>query len=491
MTFEELQDIVVGDETKTVEFKKTTGELKDGMHSACAFLNTNGGWLFFGVAPKSLKILGQIVTDNTQREISQALSGLEPAIEVPIEYIDVPDRPGQKVIAMHFDGFVWGNEPYTYNGSPYYRVESTTKLMPRELFDERIRTHRPQYFAWERQKAEGYTIADLDESRIRGALRLGAESGRVPSTALTEPLDKVLDKLELLTDGQPNNAAVMLFGTRTTGYTQFMIRMARFYGNDKMEFIDNQQAEGNFFNLLDAGMAFFFKHLSLSGKITGIMREEHLEVPVAALREGLINALCHRQYEKYNLTIGIAIYDDRIEIESPGKFPPQITPENIKGPHGSFPYNPVIAKVLFKTTFLENWGSGASRIITACKNQNVEEPTWADNGGFVRVTFIRPQVDPMKEVGRPSSAQVSPKFRPSSAQVQTLIEKMSNDFMSVEDMMSACGINRRRTLRESYVIPALKDGAIERKYPDSPHHPNQMYKLTDQAISWLKDKQNK
>ncbi len=66
LTIEELKELIQADEHRQLELKKTTGELKDGMHSACAFLNTEGGWLIFGVAPKSLKILGQQVTDNTQ-----------------------------------------------------------------------------------------------------------------------------------------------------------------------------------------------------------------------------------------------------------------------------------------------------------------------------------------------------------------------------------------------------------------------------------------
>ena len=74
MTFEDIQEIIAKDEHRCLELKKTTGELQDGMHSACAFLNTDGGWLIFGVAPTSLKILGQQVTDSTQREIAQALA---------------------------------------------------------------------------------------------------------------------------------------------------------------------------------------------------------------------------------------------------------------------------------------------------------------------------------------------------------------------------------------------------------------------------------
>ena len=73
MTIDDIMALIASDESRTLELKKTTGELKDGMHTACAFLNTEGGWLIFGVAPKSLKIIGQQVTDDTKREIAQLL----------------------------------------------------------------------------------------------------------------------------------------------------------------------------------------------------------------------------------------------------------------------------------------------------------------------------------------------------------------------------------------------------------------------------------
>ena len=82
MTFEEVQKLVLEDEGRRFELKKSTGELKDGMHSACALLNSDGGYLLFGITPKSLKVVGQQVTDATKREIAQAISGLEPAIDV-------------------------------------------------------------------------------------------------------------------------------------------------------------------------------------------------------------------------------------------------------------------------------------------------------------------------------------------------------------------------------------------------------------------------
>lgn len=77
-------------------------------------------------------------------------------------------------------------------------------------------------------------------------------------------------KFDLLHDGKLNNAAAVLFGRDFYFYPQCLLRMARFKGTTKDEFIDNQRVTGNIYTLLDAAMAFFFKHLSLSGKIEGL-----------------------------------------------------------------------------------------------------------------------------------------------------------------------------------------------------------------------------
>ncbi len=270
--------------------------------------------------------------------------------------------------------------------------------------------------------------------------------------AMVEQIDKVLDKMQLLNDGVPNNAAAMLFGTNTYEYPQFKLRMARFRGNDKLSFIDNKQAEGNFFDLLDAGMSFFFKHLSLSGEIKGLVREEQLEIPVEALREALINALCHRQYEKYNLTIGIAIYDDRVEIENPGVLPPQLTPETIMMSHASYPYNPIIADILYKTTFLEKWGSGIGRIMDACHNHDIPNPSWKVDGGFVIVSFLRKSAENSSDVTKNVTKDVTKdvtKNVTKANKIDSLIEKhiLDRPNITTEEIASLLGVTKRTVLR--------------------------------------------
>ena len=92
MTIEDIQKLISGDENRVLELKKSTGELKDGMKSACAFLNTDGGWVIFGITPTSLKIVGQQVTDNTKKEIGQEIAKLYPAIAMQPIYVPVPDK---------------------------------------------------------------------------------------------------------------------------------------------------------------------------------------------------------------------------------------------------------------------------------------------------------------------------------------------------------------------------------------------------------------
>lgn len=426
--------------------------------------------------------------------------GLEPTVNVWVAYVDVPEQPSNHVIVMHFDGWVWGERPHTFHGCPYYKVESTTKVMPQDMYDERIRAHQPQLYAWERLAADGVTLADLNENLIRNCIRRGIDGGRIPESALYEPIRDILSKWKLLKNGVPTNGAVLLFSNNIDEYPQFTLRMARFVGTNKNMFRDNQRAEGNFFQLLDAGVAFCFKHLSLSGRITNhsLEREEQLEVPYNALREALINALCHRHWKRYNLTISLAIYDDRIEIASPGTFPPQITPENIKEPHESYPHNLKVAEALYRMTYLENWGSGARRIMDACQAQGVETPTWSSDGGFVTITFKRPDFKSdiiendkedkkITEEGKYplSTPQAPPKHPLSTPQVKLLIQKMEDSYMTMRNMADVCDIKDLKYFRESYITPALQEGLIERLYPNQPKHPKQQYRLTEVAKEWL------
>ena len=391
MTIEDIKRLIANDESRVLELKKSTGELAKGMQTLCAFLNADGGWLFFGITPK-LEIVGQNVTDSTQREIAHEITKIEPAIRLPLEIVDVPGHPDCCVIGIHAEAAKFGDAPYTYDGRAYYKVESTTVLMPRSMFEERLRRSDPSRFAWESQTPSFLHLEDLDENMIRKSIMYGISKGRMPATSASEDTMTLLDKFAMVENGKIKNAAAALFTKRPQDYPQFLLRMARFRGNEKRDFVDNMRLSGNFFELLDAGLAFLFKHLNQSGVVKGIRREEQLEIPVEALREALTNALCHRQLDSPSGSVGIAIYDDRVEIENAGHLPNELTVETIKQPHRSYPRNPIIANALYMTAYLESWGTGVSRMIDACKTAGVPEPKYSTDGLFVWITFKRPNL---------------------------------------------------------------------------------------------------
>ena len=483
MNVEEIKTIIARDENRVLELKKTTGELIKGMQTLCAFLNSDGGWLFFGITPK-LEILGQNVTDSTQREIAHEMTKIEPAISLPIEIIEIPERPGCSIVGIHCDASKFGDAPYTYDGRAYYKVESTTVLMPRSMFEERLRRSNPSRFAWESQTPDNLHIEDLDESRIRGSVAYGVEKGRMPASAVTEDTLALLDKFAMIDNGKIKNAAAALFIKRPTAYPQFLLRLARFRGVDKKEFIDNLRVKGNFFELLDAGMAFLFKHLSQSGVIKGLRREELLEIPVEALREALTNALCHRLMDSPSGSVGISIFDNRVEIENTGHLPNELTTETIKLPHRSYPQNPIIADALYMTAFLESWGTGVSRMVDACKAVGVPEPEYGTDGTFVWITFKRPSsVTNSNTNSNPNSNTNSNTNSNNNSNTSQYLSDKQKEVLaycfiarSSREILEHIGVTYHNKNIVKYIKNLINAGYLERTIPESPNSPQQKYK---------------
>ena len=167
--------------------------------------------------------------------------------------------------------------------------------MPRERF---LRLHEEQTgltYKWERKFNLNLTIDSLNDALIRRVVEGGIRRGRLSDKAKNDRTPTLLSRLKLTQNGGVRNSAAILFGKDLTDYPQVLLRLARFRGVDKSEFIDNKQIYGNIFELASGAMDFFFKHLSLAGSTHNrIEREDELEIPYDALREAVVNALCSR-----------------------------------------------------------------------------------------------------------------------------------------------------------------------------------------------------
>ena len=481
---DDISKLASGDEGGRTEYKLTTGQLERGMETLCAFLNGEGGTVLFGVADNG-KIIGQEVSDKTKREIAEAIGRLEPSASVQVSYVPLPDV-GKKVIALHVEDARM-ERPFTYKNRPYMRVESTTVAMPQQKYNELLLGRDGVRHRWELLDDADLTLDDIDGNEVIKTVRLGLDCGRLPENTGNE-IPVILEKFSLMRNGILNHAAAILFANREmlTGYPQCLLRMARFRGTDKTEFVDSQRIHGNIFRLLDSAMAFLFKHLPLSGKIEGLEREEHLGIPYKAVREGVLNALAHRSYREAGGSVGIAIYDDRVEIENPGAFPHGWDMEKMASEHCSEPQNPVIANVLYKRKLLENWGRGISLMEDECRKVGLPAPEYKLGSGFVVLVFRYGQKGMGKNpIVTPQSPHSHPIVTP---QVGKLIAALSDGVHSPKELMESIGLKDRSNFLENYLNAAIGLELVEAAYPDlTKHSPKQKYRLTEQGKALLKD----
>ena len=474
-----LNGLIAGAEGGTVEFKETTGQLERGMETLCAFLNGTGGTVLFGVTDKG-KIIGQEVSDKTKRDIAETIRRIEPFATIDISYTDIPGT-NKSVIALSAEEQRY-MRPFTYKGRAYQRIESVTSAMPQGIYNLLV-MQRGGTYAWDSMQNPSLKISDLDETAILGAVRGGIRGGRLPEGSMQEDVRTILEKFDLLNDGKLNNASVVLFGRNFYHYPQCLLRLARFKGTTKDEFLDNQRVTGNIFNLLDAAMAFFFKHLSLSGKIEGLYREEELNVPYKALRECCINAFAHRVYHRPGSSIGIAIYDDRVEIENSGTFPPDITIEKLLGGHNSEPQNLIVANVLYKSAVLESWGRGIALMVNECRRVGIPDPEFHTDGNAVWIVFHYTRTT----VGQdPTAPPQQPYSNPTvTPQLGKLLSAIGNNTLSAKEIMEKTGMKDKRNFLKNYIHPAINSGLVLSLYPIGSKSPQQKYYLTDKGKGFL------
>lgn len=243
-------------------------------------------------------------------------------------------------------------------------------------------------------------------------------------------------------------------------------------------------------------MAFFFKHLNLSGTTHHrIVREDELEIPYDALRESVVNSLCHMNWGYEVVTVGIAIYDDRIEIENAGRFPVRISPDALMQEeeehqgNTSLPPNPVIANVMYLGGLIEHWGRGLSMMARECDRVGLPAPSFYQNGTIVKIIFARPTDTDRDTVGVSkdtvghswNTAGHSSRLlndMPISKSISTLIQSIGEDWFTANTLCEIIGLSSKSSFIRNYIKPAIDCGLVVLENPDKPNTPNQRYGLT-------------
>ena len=385
-----LNKMIAEGESETLEFKKSTGQLRQAFTTICGFLNNKGGRILFGVTNKG-KIIGQTVSGKTLEDIASHINKVESTVQVRSKRLLLDEETKKEVIMLTVDSPTDSQRPFIYDGRPYQRIANTTSIMPFDLFEKLILQRSHSHELWENKPAKGVTLEDLDHDEILKTIRVAIDAGRLSESSAQDTVSGILDRLGLRQNDELLQAAVVLFGKKFLPYyPQCELRMARFKSTTKTEFLDSPQVRGNAFKLLEEAMLFLQRHNPVAARVKPdrIVREDKPLFPLEALREAVVNALCHRDYSQPGGSIRIAMYDDRLEIWNDGQLLPGLMLKDLKRDHPSKLRNPLIADVFHRRGLIEKWGRGTQRIVELCVQAGHPEPLYAEQSGTFGVKFF-------------------------------------------------------------------------------------------------------
>lgn len=298
-------------ESETVELKKSLSELKEGLISIVAILNKHrGGVLWFGVRNDGV-IAGLNANEKTLRDLSQSIAAhIEPKI---YPHITLETQQGKPCIKVAFSG---KEAPYFAFGKAYMRVaDADRQLSARELEQLILEKHR-ETLHWDKEPSN-ITLEDIDTDKLKRFVeRAGLTWSAIPDA---------LEKLGVLKNGQPLNAATLFFAKKAS----LQLRCAVFATTDSATIIDRHDFDGDILELIEEAQKYILKNIHIGMRIDGLYRVDVPEISAEALREAIINAFCHRDYRDPDY-IHIAVFKNRVEIRNPGGLYDGLTLEDIR-----------------------------------------------------------------------------------------------------------------------------------------------------------------
>lgn len=229
------------------------------------------------------------------------------------------------------------------------------------------------------------SISDLDTDAMTAFIRQARHARNFPLTESTAP-DDLLAHLNLIEDGYPTNAAVLLFGKNPQQFFPTSeVKCAHFHGTEVVKPIPSYQTyKGRVFQLVDEAIDFVMSKIAaqVGTRSESAQAPVTYEIPRDVVAEAIVNAIAHRDYTS-NGSAQVMLFSDRLEITNPGELPRSLTLDALRHPHNSVPHNPLIAESLYLTQYIERMGTGTGDMIRLCQDAGLPEPEFSIRGGFV------------------------------------------------------------------------------------------------------------
>lgn len=324
-----------------------------------AFANGAGGRIIFGIRDNPRTVVGVPEAElfRLEERISQCIFDQCYPTIIPEIYIQAIDGKSLLVVEV----YPGSDKPYylktdgKQNGT-YIRIGSTNRKATQETLKELERQRR--HLSFDGVPDYDIKLKDLDLTQFMEDYRMA--TGRVLNNQGLENLGLVIEERNVL---YPTNAAILLSNSqiRKQRFPYSKMELARFKGEDTTIFLDQTTIEGPVHSLIEPSLAFIKRNIALGSRIGEVYRKDFWEYPLTALREVLINAVVHRDYSILGSDIKVRIFDNMLEVTSPGSLPDSMLPEAL-GTGRSEVRNRVLAPLFKDLKLIEAWGTGIKKI---------------------------------------------------------------------------------------------------------------------------------
>ncbi|MEK9149227.1 MAG: RNA-binding domain-containing protein, partial [Candidatus Desantisbacteria bacterium] len=316
----DIEKVLTAGESVTAEFKERFD--RETIETVSAFSNTHGGVIVIGASDKG-EVKGISAGRETLKDwANQVSQNTEPTI---IPEIGTEEMNGKTIVFIRVQEFPL--KPVATKGRCFRRVgNSNRKMSPQEIAQMHLYATGS---SWDALSARDSTIENVDLEKVKKYTQGANATGR---RKFRENDDHILtlEKIELVRDGKPTWASILLFGKRPQSpLIQAQVHCGRF--KEETIIVDDRLIEGSLIDKVDEVMDFIRKNINVRFVITGKPRRDEIwDYPLDALREAVINAICHRDYAD-NSDIQLKIHDHRLTLWNPGELLPGMTIDEATG----------------------------------------------------------------------------------------------------------------------------------------------------------------
>lgn len=353
--------------------------------SVVAFLNSGGGTIIIDINDSGRPVGLNYPTRKANELAIHLRKVISPR---PLLSVTVEPAFDEEVIVIKVPG--GRDTPFLAKGQIFLRRGDRNVLADAADLQNIFQKRSPETVRWERRGSPALEMKDLNRDEVIKTGQTAITEGRYHFTDPHTP-EAVLKDLGMLNGCVLTNAADVCFGKKPASRNPQVRLRAYAFQSDKQgdEYLDQADLNGPIADVLFKAISFIQRNSSIAAQfLPGKTDRNSLEpYPLFALREGLVNALAHRDYANFSSGLTVLVFPAQVEIWNSGSLPDGWTASKLRGNHPSIPHNPDLANFLFIRNLMERIGRGTQRIISACREAGLPSPSWKVDDDGITLTL--------------------------------------------------------------------------------------------------------